>query len=386
VEHGTEILWHSPSNPAVWYAPSTLLWYGVLLIGPLVVALALKPLLYLALNALAAKANSGKPQDYDAKRIHAAIACRGYRLTILSFIYALAFGNACGIAVMKLGVPNPQGNAITVNTNSGLPAAAAFLAIPAIALFVASLVTLSVAPYYGRVLAESGLLSVIWLFAGAGGCLFAAVFSAIAGARVAITWVIIGLVLLAVGFWRRQARGAAGLSTVERARQEEQAAERAQAHEAAGSAPAEGQYHGPSPLLYWGRIGGMLAFPVVFFAGATALLAGSMGQAILRDPIFWAFALGAGCLFALLTWLSIMSLARVVKWDDYGVEVQWYRGDVRRFAWDQLLSLKVREVERGDSGAVVKTASGEKFVIRSGYRGGPELIQALEAHVWARCE
>ena len=111
--------------------------------------------------------------------------------------------------------------------------------------------------------------------------------------------------------------------------------------------------------------------------------------------VFVLFGVGAGVLFAPIIWLSSARHASLVKWNEEGVTVTWYRGPARHYRWEDLAEMRTGHTSRGGRGAqlgeagdyaTVRTAAGSKWTIWEGKGGYEELLEALKAHLWARAE
>lgn len=382
--HSVQLLYRSPGTLSAWFAPETVRWLVLLVAVPFVALWLLWRVVGPPFRAWAAK-NMATPKDtYPAECAARAYAHPGYQNTLLVLVYAALLLAAAATGVHKLGIYNDTHTSMYINTAPGLPAATALLSIPALGMLIASIATAVAGPYYGAAVAEAGFLRVIWCFSGAGGFGFAGIFSGIAGGAVVAVWETLAGLLLIAGLWLRSSYAAKGHAVAERTRAAEQALQRGHVERRAMPLEAVGRYHGTRPIWHWGRIVGMGLVPPVFFVGSTVLLERGTVHGPLTDPGFWLVAWGGGLVFGTLVWLTIRRRAREVEWDEQGVEVTWYAGQVRRFAWDELVTLKQTQGDGGGVDAVVTTASGEKFAVISGHAGQEQIVSALEVHIWGR--
>jgi hypothetical protein len=273
-----------------------------------------------------------------------------------------------------------------VNTAPGLPAASALLILPASALLLASIGAAAAGPSSGAAVAEAGLLRVIWCFSGAAGCGVVGLFSGVglASRIMAAVWGTPAGLLLIAGLWLRSSHLGDGQTVAERARAAQGRLRREYGKRHALRAEARGVYRGLSPRNYWRRvIGAGLMLPLSCIV-AVAVLGGGREPSLLRNPIFYLVACGAGLLATFVVWLPIRGWAREVTWDEGGVRVSWYRGESKRFAWDDVVTLyEVPATRRQPATAVATAASGETFWVVSGYEGYEQIVPALKAHIWA---
>jgi len=250
---------------------------------------------------------------------------------------------------------------------------------------------------YRAAVQGTGLLSVIWLLCGGGACLFAA-FGALvsdAGTPVMVIWLVLGGVLLLAGLaqWATAAPGGVSISTrVGQAVREEHLEE---AQESAKDAPVQGVYMGVPTLVYWGRTAAPAALFGAFGGIAPWFLMGRTGTPMPTDAAFTfaLFGFGSGVLVAPIIWLTSARHAFLVKWNEEGVTVTWYRGPARRYPWDALALLRTGYAGRGGRGiqigergnyTTVRTTTGENWTIWEGKSGYQQLTEALKAHVWGR--
>jgi len=386
VEYSVQVLYRSPGTLTAWFAPETVEWVTILAVTPFVVLWLLWLLIGPPFRAWADR-NAGMPKkDYRAESAAKAYAHAGYQKTLMALAYAVLLLSAAGAGVFKLGLYNDYRTSMYVNVAQGLPAASALLAIPALGLLITSIGAAAVGPYYGAAVAEASFLRVIWCFSGTVGFGFAGIFSGVAGGAVVTVWEALAALLLIAGLRLRSLYAGGGHTVAEQARIAEHALQRSHAEREATHAEARGEYRGATLRRYWGRIIRTGLTPPIFFMAAFAVMGRAMRDAPLRDPAFLSFAWGAGAIFGVLAWLTTRRRARDITWDEQGVEVAWYAGQPKRFAWEQLTLLKETQVEEGTKGAVVTAASEEKFAVVSGHEGYEQIVLALEAHIWRRDE
>lgn len=153
---------------------------------------------------------------------------------------------------------------------------------------------------------------------------------------------------------------------------------------APGIATPTGEYVGMSSFTYWGLIISAFFLPLVFF-GALFIVKGA-GLRFFAHTEFIRVVLGFGLLCAGAAWGEIKGYASRVAWDAQGLQVTWPTGKSKWFAWADLQTLDVREVRGRGAGsmpiAIVRTTTGEKFVINVHYRQWAELRANLQARMW----
>jgi hypothetical protein len=201
---------------------------------------------------------------------------------------------------------------------------------PAIALLVASSLALPLGVRYGCALGGTGVFAVMWLVAGAFGCLLSNAISVSGGPQLLPVG---GALALAATVWLLTPRP--GGSTFSRAQRAGALAERRFAAVALHELPGHGEYEAPHTRGIWGNLQSS------FFVPST--------------------------------------VPRHVRWDEEGIEVEWLRGGPTRYHWDE-----VRRLENAANAVHVITSDGRTLEFYNTGRNYGELLSALRAHTWAR--
>ena len=368
-----------PKDIPVWYAPSTLLWLVVLIVGPLLLILALR-MAYLRAQAILSPVHPPSAENARRQVTGTTLTFPGFGGIVFAFVYGMALGapGSWSITYQMFKALGPGSHFRLVVTGAGPYLAAMVLVIPSFWLVATTLIVGGLARSYARVSEGTGLLTLLWLIAGSVGSLWPAVFAAGMAAPAILCWMwpaLAGTLALSAVVYSQLGRRQ-GTSVLARVRRAREAYQRESAVQAAADARYEGEYVGPSTLRYWGRIASMFVFPQLFIT-VFILISG----ALFALPFGLAMGFGIGSVFALVHWLISMRSARRVRWDRDFVEVTWFRGQPKTFQWQDLAVLRVGEDE--DS-AWIKAVTGDVFKLSPGRPGYEDLREALAAHVWGR--
>lgn|GEM_PF-6977529 len=325
------------ARTALWASDrATIAWGAALLVSSLLVLSVLRSPIEAYLGRRLRSLEATKALDSWAFRGWSALAHRGYRASILAFVYAGVLAIACLLgAAYALTQSSQPRKLLDLHPEPGLPLAASLLLGPALALCVAGFLVILVGERWGPALGRSPGLRLLWLSGLAlGWIVTAAVMPATRGTALAGAGVFAAAALLATAApspegpgWRQVrkalARGRAEFSAL------------ALAHP-----PSRGEYLAPG--------------------------AGGLLRAIYNTVYVRATVLAS------------------VRWDERGLEVTWWSGDVSRHGWDEIEGVSVTEHVRGRQGASVRLRDGAELEIPESGAGYRRLVSAVQARVLAR--
>jgi len=318
-------------------APLTLAWSAVLLLAPLLAAIALRAPLNSQCDSRVEKSRSRSTTDYWAFRGVVALMHPGYRASLLVLVYAALLALLCGAVVWREGGTDYVDGArvLVVNVTPGLPAAAAGLLAPAIVLFVAGVAVSVGGQKWSLALCTTPLLLTLWLGGLAlGGCIAALIMPSmwVAGVAVATTCGSAG----AIALFAPSEEGIAWM----RIAHAMEAGRSEFAAQALKSGRASGEYRAP------GTRGVARWFQSWFFVPATVL--------------------------------------EYISWDESGIEVGRLNGNSQRYTWEDIVAVKVTEHIEGRIGAEVRMRDGKEIDVPAGGPGYRDLVSAIQARLWER--
>lgn len=306
-------------------------WLPGLLLVPLAAVLACRPLLMRWLDGVPAKAQAEATVDYLSFRKKLALSYSPYRATIWVCAYAGLVSATCAAGAWASGGVRIEHDGSYWHVYLERRDLFAVMLPPALALLIASLGALLAGANYGGALRGTGLFAVIWLAAGAIGCLFTSIGVYTSSGPHLLP--IGGTLAFVAAVWLLVPRP--GGSTFSRAQRALAESEVRFAAQALRDLPRQGEYEAPYTRGIWGRL------QSVFFVPSTVV--------------------------------------RSARWDEGGLQVQWLQGEPTRYSWEGLRSLSTL-----GRGADVTTSDGRRVEFPDTGRNYRELLSALRAHIWAR--
>jgi hypothetical protein len=348
----------------VWYAPETLTWLCLVLALPVLVVLAVNPLL----RGLLARLDARHPQTPEA----AHLARPGFRWALLSLLAGTFLTWEAWYVLRRLDPGWLGGVTFTIAPEPGIWAAAYLAIIPGLWLVMTGYVAaLGRADASDRLMSVPGAMGQLWLFAatfpGLGlGCILLLVQPSLAWPPLALFAVGLALVLLR----RNRLKAQAG----EIIRQEQ----KAEAAALRGPIPERGEYRNEAIWRPFQRTAALYLAAVGVLLPVAALTMGpDARRELLRlwPQVVMAVTFG-GLVLVLLMFLGYTTVRRVV-WDEHGLEVTSAIGWRRAFGWRDLTSLSVHR------GVAHVTAGPKAWSVLESGDGFADLVTVLKARVWA---
>jgi hypothetical protein len=376
-----------PSDPSLWYAPSTLLYDALLLAIFALLVWIIVGFIYPLKPTPEEERREAQAATYEDWQYAHAIRYSLYRFTGGLGIASFIFWGILFLSLVAAGYPLNSEYTLNYKYHDGYALACITLAVPTLVLFGTSFLVWNIAAKYGTALPQTGIFSVIWLLTAGLGCAGGAfIVSAFHGSsQTAGIWFLTGVVFSAVGLLRGLSRHN-GETVFVRTRHAVSEARKRYALKAFDTAPEaakNGEYNNYASHVNWKWLFLAFLIPVGLFAALIFTTSPPY-----KDLLLFIYIPTGGIIgLMFIAWYASRGLARNIRWSERGIQVDWFETEPASLNWDELTSVESRMVGRfGMQYEVtwIKTRDNKLIRFDSRYPGYKEFVLAAQMHIWSR--